>query len=72
MNTAARNTMVALALSISGGLLAMNWTPNAAVGTGVVASAFPQASSTSVNTISELVASVDWSKVKQEPLPPTF
>jgi hypothetical protein len=72
MNTTARNTMVALALSVSGGLLAMNWAPNAAVDKGVVASAFPQTSSTSVNTISELVASVDWSKVKQEPLPPTF
>jgi hypothetical protein len=42
MNTTARNAIVALALSVSGGLLAMNWTPPTSANKGNASQAFTQ------------------------------
>jgi len=42
MNATARNAIVALALSVSGGLLAMSWAPATSANKGVVSSAFTQ------------------------------
>jgi len=78
MNATARNAIVALALSVSGGLLAMSWAPATSANKGVGSQAFTQTdfaligASEPVSNVSELVASVDWSKVKSESLPPTF
>ena len=71
MNTTARNAIVALALSVSGGLLAMSWAPATSANKGVGSSAFTQ-TGFAHTSVPELVASVDWSKVKSETLPATF
>ena len=71
MNTTARNAIVALALSVSGGLLAMNWAPATPANKGDVSPAFTQ-TGFAHTSVPELVASVDWSKVKSETLPATF
>jgi hypothetical protein len=68
MNKAARTALVTIALLLSGGLLAMNLTPNASVKISTVSPTWNPVSSAGF----DLGVNVDWSRVKQEPQPPTF
>jgi hypothetical protein len=65
MNTAAaRNFLLVTALSLSGALFAMVSTSSSIADTNAV--------SAGSNAAFALGANVDWSKVKQEPMSPTF
>jgi len=68
MNKAARTVLVTVALLLSGGLLATNLTPNSSANTSAASPTWNAASGAGF----DLGVNVDWSKVKQEPLPTTF
>jgi hypothetical protein len=68
MNKAARATLVVAALSVSGGILAMNLMP---ASSGAKTVAAPVSSQTIV-TAADLGANVNWAKVKQAPATPSF
>jgi hypothetical protein len=69
MNTAAtRNFLVVTALSLSGALFAMVSTSSSSADTSAVSATWNAGSNAGV----DLGANVDWSKVKQEPMSPTF
>lgn len=72
MKAAEGNVLIAIALFVLGLLLAMNWTPSTAIDKGIVSPAGIPENLASTNTSAELVSSVDWSKIKQEPMAPTF
>ena len=72
MKAAERNVLIAIALFVLGLLLAMNWTPSTPVDKGIVSPVGIPANVASTSTSAELVSSVDWSKIKQEPMAPTF
>jgi hypothetical protein len=66
MKAAAKNILVVIAASVFGLVLAMNLPQSTRVDNEVAPNL------TSANSGSDLVNSVDWSKVKQEPMSPTF
>lgn len=68
MNKAVKTALVTVVLLLSGGLLAMNLTPTSSVKIGVVSPTWNPVSSAGF----DLGVNVDWSRVKQEPQPPTF
>jgi hypothetical protein len=69
MNAAAtRNFLVVTALSLSGALLATVSTPSSSADADAVSVTWNAGS----NAGFDLGANVDWSKVKQEPMSPTF
>jgi hypothetical protein len=68
MNKAARTVLVTVALLLSGGLLAMNMTPNSSTNASAVSPTWNAASGAGF----DLGVNVDWSKVKQESQPSTF
>jgi hypothetical protein len=68
MNTAARNIMVAAALFLSGGLLAMTLNPASSADTSAISAVW----NTQPTNSFDLGANVDWTKVRQEPKSPTF
>ena len=71
MKTASKEVLVLVAASTFGLVMAMTLPQSAIAESGVsfeeISATFPVAS-----TQNELVSSVDWSKVKQEPVSPTF
>jgi hypothetical protein len=72
MKAAERTILIAIALFVLGLLLAMNWTPRTAIDKGTGSPVGIPANLASTNTSIELVSSVDWSKIKQEAMSPTF
>jgi hypothetical protein len=72
MKVVQRKSMIVITLFILGLLVAMNWTPSNAMNKGVVSPVGIPENLASANTGIELVTSVDWVKVRQEPMSPTF
>jgi hypothetical protein len=68
MSKAAKATMVVVALFVSGGILATNVSPVSSTKASAVTVTWNSGSNASF----DLGANVDWSKVKQEPMSPTF
>jgi hypothetical protein len=71
MKAPARNILILTAASVFGLLLAMNPPQSTRVDSGVSPEGIA-AFLAGANNGSDLVSSVDWSKIKQEPLSPTF
>ena len=70
MTAAEKNVLIAIALFVLGLLSATNWTPSTAIDKGIVSPAGIPENLASTGT--ELVGSVDRSRIKQESVAPTF
>jgi hypothetical protein len=71
MKAAARNVLIVITAAVIGLLLAMNLPQSPSVDNGVAPEGIA-ANVAGANNASDLVSSVDWSKIKQEPMSPTF
>lgn len=71
MKAATRNILILIAASVCGLLFAMNLPQSARVDNAVSVVGIA-ANPAGVSNTSDLVSSVNWSKVKQEPMSPTF
>ena len=71
MKAATRNVLIVIAASVFGLLVAMNLPQGTRADNGV-SPEWTAANLAGANNASDLVSSVDWSKIKQEPMAPTF
>jgi hypothetical protein len=71
MKTVAKDVLVLVAASTFGLVLAMTAPQSASADNGAALEGY-SATVTGANSQSDLVSSVDWSKIKQEPTSPTF